>query len=126
MDHFSNFLSQDTEPVTSLAWGPGDNSLIIASRSLQLRLFSLEDGRFIRTFKVRRVSAGLCGRHLLEIEISLLHVHVQGHKAPVADMAIDGTQTLLATVSADRSVKVWDIQGGYCTHSFNGHRCGIV
>ncbi len=43
---------QDTEPVTSLAWGPNDESMIIASRSLQLRVFSVETGRPIRSFKV--------------------------------------------------------------------------
>ena len=28
----------------------------------------------------------------------------------------------VATASADRTVKVWDLQGGFCTHSFTGHR----
>ena len=47
---------------------------------------------------------------------------MQGHRAPVADMAVDSTGTLLATASADRSARVWDIDGGYCTHNFTGHR----
>ena len=28
----------------------------------------------------------------------------------------------VATAGADRLVKVWDLQGGFCTHSFTGHR----
>ena len=51
-----------------------------------------------------------------------IHVVVQGHRAPVAHMAVDGSGGLLATASADKSAKVWDIEGGFCTHSFTGHR----
>lgn len=72
-------------------------SVIVASRSLQVRSFSVETGKVLK--------------------------HFRGHRAPVAHMAVDGSETLLATASADKMVKVWDIEGGYCTHSFSGHRC---
>jgi WD40 repeat protein len=36
-------------------------------------------------------------------------------------MAYDTTGTLVATGSADRSVRVWDIGRGYCTHSYKEH-----
>lgn len=89
-------IPQDSEPVTSLALSPDGRLIFIASRSPQLRAFSILTGELVRTFR--------------------------GHKAPIADMAVDATGTLLATASADRSVRVWDIDGGYCTHSFTGHR----
>ena len=38
--------------MTSLAWGPKDEFVLVASRSLQLRAFSLESGRPVRSFKV--------------------------------------------------------------------------
>jgi U3 small nucleolar RNA-associated protein 13 len=47
---------------------------------------------------------------------------MQGHKGPIADVAVDSSGGLLATASADRSVRVWDVDGGFCTHAFTGHR----
>lgn len=88
---------QDSEPVTALAVSPDGRLLFAASRSLQLRCWSIDTGQALRSFR--------------------------GHKAPVADMDVDRTGALLATASADRSVRVWDIDGGFCTHSFTGHRC---
>lgn len=32
---------------------------------------------------------------------------------------------LLATAGADRKVLVWDVDGGFCTHYFTGHK-GVV
>lgn len=43
------------------------------------------------------------------------------HTSPVVTTATDETGTLLATGAADGSVKVWDIRGGYTTHTFHGH-----
>ncbi len=42
------------------------------------------------------------------------------HTTPVIVLAIDHTSTLLATGAADGVVKVWDIKGGYVTHTFRG------
>ena len=51
--------------------------------------------------------------------------HVQVHKGPVLDMDVDATGTLVATGSADNTVKVWDIEKGHMTHNFTGHS-GVV
>lgn len=42
------------------------------------------------------------------------------HTTPVVVLAVDQTSTLLATGAADGVVKVWDIVGGYVTHTFRG------
>jgi U3 small nucleolar RNA-associated protein 13 len=42
------------------------------------------------------------------------------HTTPVIILAVDQTSTLLATGAADGVVKVWDILGGYVTHTFRG------
>jgi WD40 repeat protein len=40
-------------------------------------------------------------------------------------MDFDPTGTFLATGSADHNVRVWDIEKGFCTHNFKGHK-GVV
>ena len=40
-------------------------------------------------------------------------------------MACHGSGGLLATSGADRKVLVWDVDGGFCTHYFKGHK-GVV
>ena len=42
------------------------------------------------------------------------------HATPAVVLAVDRTSTLLATGSADGNIKVWDIRGGYLTHTFRG------
>ncbi|KAL8905953.1 MAG: hypothetical protein Q9207_002334 [Kuettlingeria erythrocarpa] len=47
------------------------------------------------------------------------------HSTPVVTVAIDHTGTLLATGSADGVIKIWDIRGGFVTHTFRGHN-GVI
>lgn len=89
-------LLQDSEPITSLALSPDGKTLYSASRSLQLKFWSVETGKSLRSLKA--------------------------HKAPIADMAVDSSGGMLATASADRTARVWDTDRGFCTHSFGGHR----
>lgn len=49
----------------------------------------------------------------------------QGHEGPVMGMACHASGGLLATAGADRKVLVWDVDGGFCTHYFKGHK-GVV
>ncbi|KAJ2753458.1 U3 small nucleolar RNA-associated protein, partial [Coemansia nantahalensis] len=88
-------LKGDTEVVTTFAVKPDGKHLVSASRSLQISVWSLESFKVERSFKA--------------------------HDAPVIAMDIDATSTLVATGSADNTVKVWDIDRGYCTHNFKGH-----
>lgn len=47
------------------------------------------------------------------------------HNAPVTSLAFDTSVTLLASGSADSTVKVWDVVRGYYTHNFRGHT-GVI
>lgn len=44
---------------------------------------------------------------------------------PVLDMAYDSTGLLLATCSTDRTVRVWNADKAFCTHSFKGHNAMV-
>lgn len=57
------------------------------------------------------------------IEAELVRT-LKPHTAPVVTTAIDHTSTLLATGAADGSIKVFDIRGGYVTHTF--HDRGVI
>lgn len=50
---------------------------------------------------------------------------IKGHTEPVLCMDFDSTGTFVATGSADRTARVWDMRGGFATHNFRGHG-GIV
>lgn len=47
------------------------------------------------------------------------------HTTPVITATVDRSGTLLATGSADGVIKIWDIRGGYNTHTFRGH-AGVI
>lgn len=53
------------------------------------------------------------------IEASLVRT-LKPHPTPVVVLAIDRTSTLLATGGTDGAIKVWDIRGGFVTHTFRG------
>jgi U3 small nucleolar RNA-associated protein 13 len=58
------------------------------------------------------------------LEARLLRT-LKPHLAPVIVSVTDDSGTLLATGGADGVVKVWDIRGGFITHTFHGHS-GVI
>ncbi|KAF2098614.1 WD40 repeat-like protein [Rhizodiscina lignyota] len=97
----------DGEPITSISLTPSASHLIICSRSLSMRIYNLQPS-------------------LSGDSIDIEHVRtLKPHAAPVVVSAVDSTGTLLATGGADGVIKVWDIRGGYTTHTFHGHS-GVI
>lgn len=93
-------IDGDTEEITALAVSPDGAHLVVTSRSLSLRIFSLPECTLVRTIS-------------------------KAHASQVNLMGVDPTSTLLATGGSDGVAKVWDIAGGFCTHAFKGH-AGVV
>ncbi|KAI1612292.1 quinon protein alcohol dehydrogenase-like superfamily [Exophiala viscosa] len=100
-------IEGDGEAVTSLSLAPDASSLVICSRSLSLRIYSIN---------TEEDSATLTSNLLRTLK---------PHSTPVVCSAIDSTGSLLATGGADGTVKVWDVRGGYVSHTFHGHG-GVV
>ncbi|KAG6738532.1 hypothetical protein POTOM_058152 [Populus tomentosa] len=51
-----------------------------------------------------------------------IFILTEGHDGPAMAMACHASGGLLATAGADRKVLVWDVDGGFCTHYFKGHK----
>jgi U3 small nucleolar RNA-associated protein 13 len=67
---------------------------------------------------------GLVALHSLEDGSQVKHWASQ-HAGPVSEMALDPSEECLATGSADMSVRVWSMSGGFATHNFRGHKAVI-
>ncbi|KAL8808342.1 MAG: hypothetical protein Q9182_000162 [Xanthomendoza sp. 2 TL-2023] len=101
-------LEGDGEVLTALAITPSASHLILSSRSLSMQIYSLqpsEDGPSTLTPILLRT--------------------LKPHSTPVITIAIDRSGTLLGTGSADGVIKVWDIRGGFVTHTLRGHN-GVI
>ena len=91
----------DGEPVTSIALTPSASHLIVCSRSLSMRIYGLQ--------------------HVDDVIETNLRKTLRPHTTPVVSTTVDESGHLLATGGADGTVKIWDIRGGYISHTFHGH-----
>ncbi|KAJ4306417.1 U3 small nucleolar RNA-associated protein 13 [Collariella sp. IMI 366227] len=95
-------IEGDGEPISTLTITPSGSHLIVCSRSLTMRIYSL------------KVSP-----EFDSLEATLMRTS-KPHATPVVVLAVDKTSTLFATGAADGAVKIWDIVGGYVTHTVSG------
>ncbi|KAI6248412.1 putative U3 small nucleolar RNA-associated protein 13 [Erysiphe necator] len=96
-------IEGDGELISTLTLTPSASHLIICSRSLSLRIYSL-----------RSTPDRSC-----PIKNDLVRT-LKPHTSPVTVLAVEQSSTLFATGAADGVVKVWDIIRGYTTHVFRG------
>ncbi|KAH8652348.1 WD40-repeat-containing domain protein [Xylariales sp. PMI_506] len=92
----------DGELISTLTLTPSGSHLIVCSRSLSMRIFSLKTSEPNEEITPQLVRS------------------LKPHGTPVVVLAVDRTGTLLATGGTDGAIKVWDIAGGYVTHTFRG------
>ncbi|KAJ3216635.1 Transducin (beta)-like 3 [Clydaea vesicula] len=90
-------IDPDADDVTCLTLSSDKKTLVVATRSLLLLVYNLEKSLKNPTHSFK------------------------AHVAPVLAMDWDPSSTLMATGSADSTVKVWDMNNLFCTHNFKGH-----
>ncbi|KAL1894766.1 U3 small nucleolar RNA-associated protein 13 [Sporothrix stenoceras] len=95
-------IEGDGEPISTLTLTPSASHLVVCSRSLAMRIYALH-----------------VSEDLEAVEPTLLRT-LKPHATPAVVLAVDRTSTLLATGAADGNIKVWDIRGGFVTHTFRG------
>ncbi len=108
--------SMDSDAIVAYALSPNDCDLITASRNNILRQYDISgspsysytgpDGK--GPAKVRKV----LGR--------------SGHELPISCMEFHCSGIFFATGSVDGNAKVWDLRGGYATHSFRYNAPGYT
>ncbi|KAF2239334.1 WD40 repeat-like protein [Viridothelium virens] len=98
-------IEGDDEPITTISLTADVSYLITCSRSLAVRTYLLRsaDGAF--TAELQRT--------------------IKPHVTPTVTSAVDHTGTLFAAGAADGAIKIFDIRGGYTTHTFHGHS-GVI
>lgn len=87
-------IDGDGELVTNLILTPDGSTLGIISQSQQLRVYDINSQQVIKTFKL---------------------------SSPVYISTRDPTSSLFAFGGTDGVITIWDIEGGYVTHSLKGH-----
>lgn len=96
--HVSSFAAAaatEVDPIAIFCMHPTAKEVVVATSKSLLQHVSLETKEKMRSIKA--------------------------HRMPILTMDFDPSGTLVATGSADKTVKVWDILKGYCTHSFSNH-----
>ncbi|SPN97618.1 related to UTP13 - U3 snoRNP protein [Cephalotrichum gorgonifer] len=96
-------IEGDGELVSTMTITPSGTHLIVCSRSLSMKIYSL-----------RKSSA-----ENNSVDVTLVRT-LKPHATPVVVLAVDRTSTLLATGGTDGAIKVWDVSGGFVTHTFRG------
>ncbi|CAI4213777.1 unnamed protein product [Parascedosporium putredinis] len=95
-------IEGDGELVSTMTLTPSGSHLIVCSRSLSMKIYAIQKSEDDGSF-----------------ELTLVRT-VKPHSTPIVVLAVDRTSTLLATGGTDGVIKVWDIAGGYVTHTFRG------
>lgn len=107
-------LEGKADAVTCFAVSQDGQLVVSAARSLLLK-----------TWDISNLTTSDTDSHSTESPNALELRSWKGHEAPVLAMDFDATSTLVASGSADSTVRVWDARAGYATHAFKGHR-GLV
>ena len=91
-----------TGVISCFSVSPDGKLLVVALQSLIINIYSIAE------------------KEEFKLDFTVLH-KFKAHEAPVLVMDFDPTSTLVATGSADSTIKIWDAAKGHATHNLKGH-----
>lgn len=129
-----SLLEGHTDRISSVAWSNGNTQILSGSNDLTIRIWKLESGECTHTFKGQVAAWSpdcrgiiLSGNHN---SVSIFDVgsgertHILSeHASSVLDVAWSPDGMHAVTASADRTLRIWDLNGsGVSIHREDGHR----
>ncbi|KAM9966277.1 hypothetical protein ACTFIR_006482 [Dictyostelium discoideum] len=84
-------IESDTK-ISTFALSPNNEEILIGCSNLQIKQYRIEDQSLVKIWK--------------------------GHEGPINEIDIHSSGNIVASASSDKTVKVWDLEKGYCTHNF--------
>ena len=108
----------DADAIICYALAPNDVDLITASRNQIIRQYNLSGDRssyHSSTNQETSLGDGDDGKGRARVQRSL---GKSGHDLPITHMEFHTSSIFFATGGVDGKVKVWDVRGGFITHSF--------
>ena len=108
--------SMDNDAIIAYALSPNDCDLIAAERNNILRHYDISGSPSYSYL-------GVDGKGPAKVRKVL---GKSGHELPISNIEFHCSGIFFATGSIDGNVKVWDLRGGYATHSFRYHAPGYT
>ncbi|EFA79504.1 WD40 repeat-containing protein [Heterostelium album PN500] len=121
--------------VTALSLSPDNTKLMVALNNLHLHIYDMTKLAGVAADEIKLVDADndqqadKTDQKEKEDDITrtsrLLIRMWKAHEAPILSIDFHSSGGVVATGSADGSVRVWDIDKGFCTHNLKDD-CGVV
>jgi len=109
---FVRTLKGHTGSVNAVAFSPTGSHIASASSDLSIKLWELKTYKCIRTLRGHD--------HSISCVIFLPFPDIESSSSSGNDTIAAGS-TQLVSASRDRTVKIWELESGFCIHTFSDH-----
>lgn len=108
-------LKGHTNAVNSLSFTPAGNYLASSSTDLSIKIWDFDTHTCVRTLRGHDHTIS-CVKFIPALNV----IPTQGEDNITIDVAAASTKSLLSA-SRDFTVKLWDLETGFCDHTFTDH-----